>query len=104
MSSVGVGECIWKFHYVGRNMTSNLAAYDNFKTNARNVINATLELKEDIGKFARVINNDSLSFLMAGNEYFVERNSIAVQKFSLTCPKTQSLVEEDFKCGKWLLI
>ena len=100
-SSSDVGECFWQFQYIGSNMNSNLTAYNDFRMNAGKVINATLEVKENINRLVHAINNGSLSFVMAGVEYSVERNSMAVQKLSLTCPRTQSLVQEDFKCGKW---
>ena len=101
-SSGDVGECFWQFQYVGSYMNSNLTAYNDFRINAGKVINATLEVKENINRLVHAINNGSLSFVMAGVEYSVERNSMAVQKLSLTCPRTQSLVQEDFKCGKLL--
>ena len=93
-----IGSCSWEFQYVGRNMTCNDTIYKDFKINAGLVINATREVSETIERFVNATNNGSLSFSLAGHLYLVERNSIAVQKFALTCPRTQALVKEDFKC------
>ena len=98
----GIGTCSWEFQYVGRNTTSNVTIYNDFTVNAGMVINATREVSETIGRFVNATNNGSLSFSFAGNTYLTERNSIAVRKFVLTCPRTQALVKEDFKCGKYM--
>jgi hypothetical protein len=95
-----VGICSWKFQYIGKNVTSNKTVYNDFKVNAGMVINATQELSETIQNLVNRTNNGSLSFSVAGSQYFAERNSIAVEKFSLFCPKNQELVQQDFKCGK----
>ena len=92
--------CTWRFQYTGRNMTSNVTIYNAFKNNAGLVINATQELTSVIGRFVNATNNGSLSFSIGDNLYFIESNSVAVQIFSLTCPSSQTLLQEDFKCGK----
>jgi hypothetical protein len=102
-NNTDVGTCSWEFRYVGRNTTSNFTTYNDFEVNAGMVINATREVSETVRGFVNATNNGSLSFSLAGNMYLIERNSIAIRKFALTCPKTQALVEEDFKCGKYMI-
>ena len=92
--------CSWKFKYIGRNMTSNSTVYNNFKQNAGLVVNSTQELTKTIKRLVDATNAHSLSFSIGGDLYFPERNSLAVHKFSLTCPNSQVLAEEDYKCGK----
>ena len=100
INSSDIRSCSWEFQYVGRNTTSNDTIYNDFKVNAGLVINATQEVSENIERLVNATNNGSLSFSFSGNLYLAERNSIAVQKFDLTCPRTQALAKEDFKCGK----
>ena len=92
--------CDWEFQYIGRNVTSNVTIDNDFKVNARMVINATQELSDTIRRLVSAINKDWLSFSMAGNVYIAKRNTIAIRKYSLTCPRNQVLFQEDFKCGK----
>ena len=92
--------CSWEFQYVGRNVTTNVSHLNNFERNAGMVINASQELTESIGSLVNATNNGSLSFPLAGYLYFVEKNTVAVHKFSLTCPRNQVLIQTDFQCGK----
>ncbi|XP_028401098.1 uncharacterized protein LOC114524167 [Dendronephthya gigantea] len=92
------GICSWTFQYIGKNMTSNVTIEDDFKLNAEKVINASQELHEEMKKLISATNNGSLSFSTADNVYFAEKNSMAVRKFSLVCPRSQVLVQNDFKC------
>ena len=105
-ASDSIQVCSWQFQPIGRNTTSNLTVHDEFKINAGKVINATKELQENIASLVRATNNETLSFSMADDIYYAEKNSIAVQKFFLMCPRMQSLIQEEFRCGKkqWLFL
>ena len=98
------GICSWEFQYIGRNVTSNLSIYNNFKVNAGMVINATQELSDTIKRMFETANNGSLSFFMVGNIYFPRKNSLTIRRYSLMCPRSQVLLQEDFKCGKIIYI
>ena len=99
-SNGNVGICSWEFQYIGKNVTSNVTIDNDFKVNAGMVINATQEVSETIGRLVNATNNGSLSFSVAGNEYFAKSNSIAIHKYSLMCPRNQVLLQQDLKCGK----
>ena len=99
-SNSNVGMCVWEFQYVGENVTSNDTIDNDFKVNAGMLLNSTKQLSDTIEWFLNAASNGSLSFSMAGNMYFTKRNSIAVHKYSLMCPRSQVLLQEDFKCGK----
>ena len=103
-SNGDVGICSWEFQYIGRNVTSNVTIDNDFEVNAGMVVNATQELSFTIERLVNATNNSSLSFSVAGNIYFARANSIAIHKYSLVCPKTQVLLQKDFKCGKILSI
>ena len=103
-SNGDVGICSWEFQYIGRNVTSNITIDNDFEVNAGMVVNATQELSFTIERLVNATNNGSLSFSMAGNIYFARANSIAIHKYSLVCPKSQVLLQKDFKCGKILSV
>ena len=92
--------CSWEFQYIGKNVTSNVTIDNDFNVNAGMVINATQKMSETIRRFVNSTNKGSLSFSVAGNKYFAKSNSIAIQKYSLMCPRSQVLLQKDFKCGK----
>ena len=96
--------CSWEFQYIGRNVTSNVTINNDFKVNAGMVVNATRELSDTIERFANATNNGSLSFSMADTIYFAKKNSIAIHKYSLMCPRSQVLLQKDFKCGKLICV
>ena len=103
-SNCDVGICSWEFEYIGRNVTSNVTIDNDFEVNAGMVVNATQELSFTIERLVNATNNDSLSFSMAGNIYLARGNSIAIHKYSLVCPKSQVLLQKDFKCGMILSV
>ena len=96
--------CSWEFEYIGRNVTSNITIDNDFEVNAGMVVNATRELSNTIERLVNATNNGSLSFSVDGKTYFARANSIAIHKYSLVCPKTQVLLQKDFKCGKILSV
>ena len=99
-SNGDVGICSWEFQYIGRNVTSNVSIDNDFTVNAGMVINASQELSTTVQRLTNATNNGSLSFPMANNIYFIRANSIAIQKYSLMCTRSQVLLQNDFKCGK----
>ena len=103
-SNDDVGMCSWEFQYIGRNVTSNVTINNDFKVNAGMVVNATQELSDRIERFANATNNGSVSFSMADAIYLVKRNSIAIHKYSLMCPRSQVLLQKDFKCCKLICV
>ena len=103
-SNGNVRMCSWEFEYIGRNVTSNITIDNDFEVNAGMVVNATRELSNTIERLVNATNNGSLSFSVDGKTYFARANSIAIHKYSLVCPKTQVLLQKDFKCGKILSV
>ena len=96
-SNDDVGTCSWEFQYIGRNVTSNDTVDNDFKVNAGMVVNATQELSDTIERLVNATNNRSLSFSTASNTYFAKRNSIAIQKITLMCPRSQVLLQKRFQ-------
>ena len=92
--------CHWKFQYAGENTTSNSSVNEEFEINARKVINATLGLKQAIVELVNATNDGSLSFSLNNQTYFAEKNSLTVQELSMLCSQGQTLVQDDFNCGK----
>ena len=103
-SNGNFGICSWEFQYVGRNVTSNVTVGNEFEVNAGMVVNATQELSDAIERLVNSTNNGSLSFSVAGSLYIAQRNSMAIHKYTLMCPRSQVLLQNDFKCGKRVLI
>ena len=99
-SNNNVRMCVWKFQYIGRNVTSDVTIDNDFKVNAGMVVNATQELSNTIEKLVNTTNNGSLSFSMAHNIYFAKKNSISIHIYSFICPRNQVLLQKDLKCGK----
>ena len=92
--------CQWEFRYMGKNATSNLSVNDGLEINAMKVINASLEVKQEVVELVDATNNGSLSLSFDNHPYLVEKYSVSVQQFNLYCPHGQTLVQEDFNCGK----
>ena len=92
--------CQWEFRYMGKNATSNSSVNDGFEINAMKVINASLEVKQEVVELVDATNNGSLSLSFDNHPYLVEKYSVSVQQFNLYCPHGQTLVQEDFNCGK----
>ena len=95
-----VGTCTWEFQYIGRNVTSNATVDNDFRVNAGMVVNATQEVSDTIERLVNATNNGSLSFSIASNIYVAKKYSIAVHKYTFMCPRSQLLLQKDFKCGK----
>ena len=95
-----VSICSWEIQCIGINMTSNVTVGNDFKVNVGMVVNATEIVSETVEKFVNATNNGLFSFSVADSMYTAVRNSISVQRLSLTCPRNQMLVQADFKCGK----
>ena len=95
-----VDVCQWEFRYMGKNETSYSSVNDEFEINAGKVINASLDVKQEVGELANATNTGSLSLSFDNQTYVVEKHSLSVQHFHLYCPHGQTLVQEDFKCGK----
>ena len=95
-----VGTCTWEFQYIGRNVTSNATVDNDFRVNAGMVVNATQEVSDTIERLVNATNNGSLSFSIASNIYVAKKYSIAVHKYTFLCPRSQLLLQKDFKCGK----
>ena len=92
--------CRWEFRYMGKNATLNSTVKDEFEINARKVINASLDVKQEVGELVNATNNGSLSLSFDNQTYLVEKHSVSVQQFYLYCPRGQTLFQQDFNCGK----
>ncbi len=95
--------CSWEFKYIGSNMTSNITVDNHFKVNAGLVMDASEEVSKTIEMLVNATNKGSFSFSVARNLYFAERNSMAVHKLSLMCPRNQVLLQTNFKCGRYII-
>ena len=95
-----VEACRWEFRYMGENATLNSTVNDGFEINARKVVNASLDVKQEVVELVNATNIGSLSLSFDNQTYFVEKHSVSVQQFYLYCPRGQTLVQEDFNCGK----
>ena len=85
---------------MGENATLNSTVNDGFEINARKVVNASLDVKQEVVELVNATNIGSLSLSFDNQTYFVEKHSVSVQQFYLYCPRGQTLVQEDFNCGK----
>ena len=92
--------CQWEFRYMGKNVTSNSSVNEEFEINARKVMNASLDVKQEVGELVNATNNGSLSLSFDNQTYLVEKHSVSVHQFYLYCPVGQTLVQADFNCGK----